>query len=93
MRRNRFVISDDHWSLIEPLFSGKASDCGVTAKGNRLFLEAVLWRVRVAAHGATCRRGLTIGTAVSGASAGGRRAGCLIEFLKLYPAILILNTP
>ncbi len=49
MRTERFVISDRTWSLIEPLLPGKASDCGVSAKDNRLFLEAVLWRVRVGA--------------------------------------------
>ena len=47
MRRERFVLTDRMWSIIEPLLPGKASDCGVTAKDNRLFLEAVLWRVRV----------------------------------------------
>ena len=49
MRPERFVISDRTWSLMEPLLPGKASDCGVSAKDNRLFLEAVLWRVRVGA--------------------------------------------
>ena len=47
MRKSRFVITDYAWSLLEPLLPGKASDRGVTAKDNRLFLEAVLWRVRV----------------------------------------------
>ncbi len=28
------------------LLPGKVTDCGVTAKDNRLFLEAVLWIVR-----------------------------------------------
>ncbi len=47
MRKGRFVLSDRMWSLIAPFLPGKASDCGVTASDNRLFLEAVLWRVRV----------------------------------------------
>jgi len=47
MRPKRFVLTDRVWSIIAPLLPGKASDCGVTAKDNRLFLEAVLWRVRV----------------------------------------------
>ena len=47
MRRERFVVTDHAWSVIAPLLPGKASDCGVTAKDNRLFLEAVLWRARV----------------------------------------------
>jgi len=47
MRKERFVLSDAMWSLIEPLLPGKPGDRGVTAKDNRLFFEAVLWRVRV----------------------------------------------
>ena len=47
MRLERFVLTDRIWSIIAPLLPGKASDRGVTAKDNRLFLEAVLWRVRV----------------------------------------------
>jgi transposase len=46
MDRARFVVSDTVWEKIEALLPGKKSDRGVTAKDNRLFLEAVLWRVR-----------------------------------------------
>ena len=42
----RQVLRDDQWERIKDLLPGKASDCGVTAKDNRLFLEAVLWMVR-----------------------------------------------
>jgi transposase len=44
--RDRFVVSDAVWEKVASLLPGKASDAGVTAKDNRLFLEAVLWRVR-----------------------------------------------
>jgi transposase len=44
--RDRFVISDAVWEKVASLLPGKASDRGVTAKDNRLFLEAALWRVR-----------------------------------------------
>ena len=44
--RERFVISDGVWEKIAPLLPGKVTDRGVTARDNRLFLEAVLWRVR-----------------------------------------------
>lgn len=47
MREERFVITDRSWSVIEPLLPGTTRDRGVTAKDNRVFLEAVLWRVRV----------------------------------------------
>ena len=40
------MISDAVWEKIASLLPGKASDSGVTAKDNRLFLEAVLWRIR-----------------------------------------------
>ena len=46
MDEQRFVVSDELWQRLEPHLPGKARDCGVTAKDNRLFLEAVFWRVR-----------------------------------------------
>ena len=47
MREERFVINDRSWAIIEPLVPGSVRDRDVTAKNTRLFLEAVLWRVRV----------------------------------------------
>ena len=49
MTADRLVISDEFWQKIEPLLPGKAGDPGVTARNNRLFLEAVLWRARTGA--------------------------------------------
>ena len=46
MDEQRFVVSDVLWHRLEPLLPGRASDAGATAKDNRLFLEAVFWRVR-----------------------------------------------
>ena len=46
MNEERFVVSDMLWRRLEPRLSGKISDAGATAKDNRLFLEAVLWRMR-----------------------------------------------
>jgi transposase len=46
---NRTVLRDDQWERIEPLLPGKASDCGVTGKDNRQFIEAVLWICRTGA--------------------------------------------
>ena len=42
----RTIIRDDQWERIKDLLPGKASDCGVTASNNRLFLEGVLWIAR-----------------------------------------------
>jgi transposase len=46
MDEQRFVVSDVLWQRLEPHLTGKVSHTGVTAKDNRLFLEAVFWRVR-----------------------------------------------
>lgn len=45
----RKLLSDSQWMRMEPLLPGKKSDCGVTAKDNRIFVEAVLWIARTGA--------------------------------------------
>ena len=40
------MVGDAVWEKVASLLPGKASDPGATARDNRLFLEAVLWRVR-----------------------------------------------
>ncbi len=42
----RKMLRNDQWERIEHLLPGKDTDCGVTAKDNRLFVEAVLWIAR-----------------------------------------------
>ena len=42
----RYALRDDQWKRIEHLLPGKEGDVGVTAKDNRLFVEAVLYRYR-----------------------------------------------
>lgn len=42
----RKLLRDDQWERIKDILPGKASDRGVTAKDNRLFVEAVLWIAR-----------------------------------------------
>ena len=43
---SRTPLRDDQWERIKYLLPGKTTDCGVTAKDNRLFIEAVLWIAR-----------------------------------------------
>ena len=45
----RRLLSDSQWKRMEPFLSGKKTDIGVTAKDNRLFVEAVLWINRTGA--------------------------------------------
>jgi transposase len=46
---DRMVLRDDQWERMAPQVPGKAGDPGRSAADNRLFLEAVLWIVRVGA--------------------------------------------
>ena len=46
MNADRFVITDHLWDRISGLLPGRDGTRGVSGKDNRLFLEAVLWRVR-----------------------------------------------
>jgi transposase len=43
------VLRDDQWKRIAPLLPGKDGDPGRSGADNRLFIEAVLWIVRVGA--------------------------------------------
>jgi transposase len=47
MRRHE--ITDDHWERIKDFLPGQAGDPGVTAKDNRLFVNAVLWIAKTGA--------------------------------------------
>ena len=53
MNEQRFVVSDVLWQRLKSHLPGKLSDAGATAKDNRLFLQAILWRFAVA-RSATC---------------------------------------
>jgi transposase len=43
----RYALRDDQWERIKDLLPGRKETVGVTAKDNRLFVEAVLYRYRV----------------------------------------------
>ena len=42
----RYALRDDQWDRIEELLPGRVGHVGVTARDNRLFVEAVLYRYR-----------------------------------------------
>ncbi len=49
MPRVRLILKDRQWERLAPHLPGKKSDPGRTGEDNRLFVEAVLWLVRVGA--------------------------------------------
>lgn len=42
----RYALRDDQWERIKDLLPGREGHVGATAKDNRLFVEAVLYRYR-----------------------------------------------
>ena len=42
----RYALRDDQWERIKDLLPGREGTVGVTARDNRLFVEAVLYRYR-----------------------------------------------
>ena len=46
MTARRYALRDDQWDAIWHLLPGREGTVGVTAKDNRLFVEAVLYRYR-----------------------------------------------
>ena len=42
----RYGLRDDQWERIKDMLPGRVEDVGATAKDNRLFVEAVLYRYR-----------------------------------------------
>ena len=42
----RYALKDEQWEQIKDLLPGRMGTVGVTAKDNRLFVEAVLYRYR-----------------------------------------------
>lgn len=46
MTARRYALRDDQWERIKELLPGRQGAVGVTARDNRLFVEAVLYRYR-----------------------------------------------
>ena len=42
----RYALTDSQWERIKDLLPGRSGSVGVTAKDNRLFVDAVLYRYR-----------------------------------------------
>ena len=82
MDEQRFVVSDILWQRLEPHLPGKVSDPGATAKDNRLFLEAVFWRVRTGSPWRDLPPTLALGIANFAGFAGGRSPVYLRVFSK-----------
>ena len=89
----RLIVSDTVWEKIEALLPGKKSDPGVTAKDNRLFLEAVLWRTRAGLPWRDLPAEFGHWNSVFTRSAAGCEGGFSSASSRPYPENPISNTP
>ncbi len=46
MSSRRYALRDDQWDRIKDFLPGRQGSVGRTAKNNRLFVEAILYRYR-----------------------------------------------
>jgi len=88
----RTVLRNDQWERIAPELPGKAGDPGVTARDNRLFVEAVLWIARTGAPWRDFRENLATGTPSTRAFGAGHERAYGSAFSKCYRTIPISNT-
>ena len=71
----RYALRDDQWERIEGLLPGREGHVGVTAKDDRLFVEAVLYRYRAGIPGAIRPSASATGSRCTPGSAAGPKAG------------------
>ena len=56
----RYALRDEQWERIKDLLPGRQESVGCTAKDNRLFVEAVLYRYRVVSPLKKAGKGIVI---------------------------------
>src|SRR4051795_6219291 len=61
----RYALRDDQWDRIKDLLPGRAGCVGVTAKDNRLFVEAVLYQRVEETRLPSCGSGWTLTTSIA----------------------------
>ena len=71
----RYGLRDDQWDRIKDILPGREGHVGVTAKDNRLFVEAVSIAIGPAFLGGTCRNDLVTRSRFIPDFRAGRRAG------------------
>ena len=70
----RYALRDDQWERIRDLLPGREGHVGVTARDNRLFVEAVLYRYRAGVFGEACRNAAGIRSRILRDYLAGQRA-------------------
>lgn len=88
----RYGLRDDQWDRIKDLLPGREGHVGVTAKDNRRFVEAVLYRYRAGIPWRDLPERLGTGSRSTPAKRAGRRAAFGRGFSRSWPLTPITST-
>ena len=89
----RYALRDDQWERIKGLLPGREGSVGVTAKDNRLFVEAVRYRYRAGIPWRDLPERFGPWKAVHTRFSRGRRAGCGRRCSSTWPGRPTTNMP
>jgi transposase len=88
----RYGLRDDQWDRIKDLLPGREGHVGGTAKDNRLFIEAVLYRFRTGCPWRDLPERFGHWKRSTNGSVDGRKAGSSNVFSSCWPRIMTTNT-
>ena len=88
----RYGLRDDQWNRIKDFLPGREGHVGGTAEDNRLFVEAVLYRLGLDVPGVIYPSVLATGKRSINVSVDGQRAGFSSVFSSCWPVITTTNT-
>jgi len=88
----RYALRDDQWARIQHLLPGSVGWVGVTARDNRLFVEAVLYRYRAGIPWRDLPE--RFGDPIGGARGfpAGRKMASGRGFSRIWPPMPTMNT-
>ncbi|MDZ5649427.1 transposase [Nitrospirillum sp. BR 11828] len=88
----RYALRDDQWERIRDFLPGRPGHVGGTAKDNRLFVDAVLYRYRAGIPWRDLPSVLGTGRTSTAATAAGVKAAFSNAFSKPWLRITTTNT-
>jgi transposase len=89
----RYALRDDQWDRIKDILPGREGHVGVTAKDNRLFVEAVIYRYRAGIPWRDLPERFGDPIKYIRASRAGPGVGCGRSCLRCWQAMQTMSTP
>jgi transposase len=89
----RYALRDDQWDRIKDILPGREGHVGATARDNRLFVEAVLYRYRAGMPWRDLPERFGDPIKIHTRFRAGRRAAYGSRCSKCWPPTRTMNTP